>query len=84
MRFMSTPSAFRGEGGRKPISNRLTADLFYRLLGCLSDVEIPRDVGDFYRYFVDRKALDSFLAMPECDRFVRGMFAWIGFRCRRS
>ena len=57
---------------------RLTADLFYRLLGCLSDVEIPRDVGDFR--LVDRKALDSFLAMPECDRFVRGMFAWIGFR----
>ena len=57
---------------------RLTADLFYRLLGCLSDVEIPRDVGDFR--LVDRKALDCFLTMPERDRFVRGMFAWIGFR----
>ncbi len=57
---------------------RVTADLFYRLLGKLSDVEIPRNVGDFR--LVDRKALDSFLAMPECDRFVRGMFAWIGFR----
>ena len=57
---------------------RLTADLFYRLLGQLSDVEIPRDVGDFR--LVDRKALDAFLAMPERDRFVRGMFSWIGFR----
>ena len=57
---------------------RLTADLFYRLLGWLSDVEIPRNVGDFR--LVDRKALDCFLAMPERDRFVRGMFAWIGFR----
>jgi dolichol-phosphate mannosyltransferase len=57
---------------------RVTADLFYRLLGKLSDVEIPRNVGDFR--LVDRKALDSFLAMPERDRFVRGMFAWIGFR----
>jgi dolichol-phosphate mannosyltransferase len=57
---------------------RLTADLFYRLLGKLSDVEIPRNVGDFR--LVDRKALDAFLAMPERDRFVRGMFAWIGFR----
>ncbi len=57
---------------------RLTADLFYRLLGKLSDVEIPHNVGDFR--LVDRKALDSFLAMPERDRFVRGMFAWIGFR----
>ena len=47
-------------------------------LGHLSEVEIPRDVGDFR--LVDRKALDCFLAMPERDRFVRGMFAWIGFR----
>jgi dolichol-phosphate mannosyltransferase len=57
---------------------RATADLFYRLMGKLGDVEIPRNVGDFR--LVDRKALDAFLAMPERDRFVRGMFAWIGFR----
>jgi len=57
---------------------RLTAELFYRLLGRMSEVEIPRNVGDFR--LVDRKALDAFLAMPERDRFVRGMFAWIGFR----
>jgi polyisoprenyl-phosphate glycosyltransferase len=57
---------------------RLTADLFYRLLGGLSEVEIPRNVGDFR--LVDRQALDAFLAMPERDRFVRGMFAWVGFR----
>ena len=43
-----------------------------------SEVDIPRNVGDFR--LVDRKALDAFLAMPERDRFVRGMFAWIGFR----
>jgi len=57
---------------------RVTADLFYRLLGLLSEVDIPRNVGDFR--LVDRKALDAFLAMPERDRFVRGMFAWVGFR----
>lgn len=57
---------------------RLTAALFYRLIGRLADVDLPPDVGDFR--LVDRKALDSFLAMPERDRFVRGMFAWIGFR----
>jgi dolichol-phosphate mannosyltransferase len=57
---------------------RATASLFYRLIARLSDVDIPRDVGDFR--LVDRKALDAFLAMPERDRFVRGMFAWIGFR----
>ncbi|HEY3720498.1 MAG TPA: glycosyltransferase, partial [Roseiarcus sp.] len=57
---------------------RWTADVFYRLLGHLSDVEMPRNVGDFR--LVDRKALDCFLAMPERDRFVRGMFIWVGFR----
>ncbi len=63
--------------GESPFK-RATASLFYRLLDKLSDVQIPRDVGDFR--LVDRKALDAFLSMPERDRFVRGMFAWIGFK----
>jgi dolichol-phosphate mannosyltransferase len=57
---------------------RATADLFYRLMGRLSDAPPSRNAGDFR--LVDRRALDCFLAMPERDRFVRGMFAWIGFR----
>ncbi|HVZ51105.1 MAG TPA: glycosyltransferase family 2 protein [Pseudolabrys sp.] len=57
---------------------RWTAACFYRLLSRLSSVDIPQDVGDFR--LVDRKVLDAFLAMPEQDRFVRGMFAWLGFR----
>ena len=44
----------------------------------LTSVDIPRDVGDFR--LVGRKALDSFKQMPERDRFVRGMFAWMGFK----
>jgi dolichol-phosphate mannosyltransferase len=63
-----------GEGTFK----RWTASLFYRLLGRISSIEIPRDVGDFR--LVDRKVVDAFRAMPEQDRFVRGMFAWLGFR----
>jgi dolichol-phosphate mannosyltransferase len=47
-------------------------------MGLFSETAIPRNVGDFR--LVDRKALDCFLEMPERDRFVRGMFAWIGFR----
>ena len=57
---------------------RATASVFYRVLDNLSKVDIPRDTGDFR--LVDRKVLDAFLAMPEQDRFVRGMFAWLGFR----
>ena len=47
-------------------------------MGGLGDVSMPRNAGDFR--LVDRRALDCFLAMPERDRSVRGMFAWIGFR----
>lgn len=55
-----------------------TAKLFYRFLRAMTKVDIPENVGDFR--LVDRKALDAFKAMPERDRFVRGMFGWMGFR----
>lgn len=57
---------------------RVTAGAFYRALRALSDVDIPADVGDFR--LIDRGALDTFRAMRERDRFVRGMFGWIGYR----
>ncbi|MER8974203.1 MULTISPECIES: glycosyltransferase family 2 protein [unclassified Mesorhizobium] len=57
---------------------RLTASLFYRLLEKMTPVNIPRDVGDFR--LVGRKALEIFKHMPEHDRFVRGMFGWMGFK----
>jgi len=66
--------AREGEGWFK----RSTASLFYKLLGRLSSIDIPRDVGDFR--LIDRKVVEAFRAMPEKDRFVRGMFAWLGFR----
>jgi dolichol-phosphate mannosyltransferase len=57
---------------------RWSARLFYRFLRAMTNVDIPENVGDFR--LVDRKALDAFRAMPERDRFVRGMFGWMGFR----
>ena len=63
--------------GESPFK-RWTASLFYRVLGRLSSIDIPRDVGDFR--LIDRKVVEAFRAMPERDRFVRGMFAWLGFR----
>ena len=56
---------------------RITANLYYRTLEKMTSVKIPRDVGDFR--LVGRRALDTFKMMPERDRFVRGMFAWMGF-----
>jgi glycosyltransferase involved in cell wall biosynthesis len=55
-----------------------TAHLFYRVLNALSDISIPRDTGDFR--LVNRKTLDAVLEMPERARFIRGMFAWAGFK----
>jgi glycosyltransferase involved in cell wall biosynthesis len=57
---------------------RLTAAAFYRLIGRMTDVDIPHDAGDFR--LVTRRVLDILLAMPERHRFVRGMVAWIGGR----
>jgi len=57
---------------------KTTATLFYSLLRRLAEIEQPVDVGDFR--LVDRKALDAFLQMRESNRYVRGMFSWIGFR----
>jgi dolichol-phosphate mannosyltransferase len=57
---------------------RATAHLFYRMLGRITSVGIPADVGDFR--LIDRKVLDVLRQMPERDRFVRGMVAWLGFR----
>jgi polyisoprenyl-phosphate glycosyltransferase len=57
---------------------KATASLFYNVLHRMADVDQPVDVGDFR--LVDRKALDAFLQMRESNRYVRGMFSWIGFR----
>jgi polyisoprenyl-phosphate glycosyltransferase len=63
-----------GESGFKLRS----AQLFYRLINRLSDVEIPLDSGDFR--LLDRRAVNTILAMPERHRLLRGMSSWIGFR----
>ena len=57
---------------------RATAAAFYRVIGRLTDVEIPSDTGDFR--LMTRRVLDLLLAMPERHRFIRGMVAWIGGR----
>lgn len=54
-----------------------TAKLFYRCLNRLSDTAIPMDTGDFR--LMDRRVVDALLAMPERDRYVRGMVSWLGF-----
>lgn len=57
---------------------RLTSDWFYRLHNRVSDIEIPRNVGDFR--LMDRSVINALKALPERQRFMKGMFAWVGFR----
>ena len=55
----------------------LTAKLFYKTLNALSDVDIPKDTGDFR--LVDRKVVDVINSLPEHNKFLRGLFSWVGF-----
>ena len=56
----------------------LTAKMFYKTLNALSDVEIPKDTGDFR--LVDKKVIDVVNSMPEHNKFLRGLFSWVGFK----
>jgi len=56
----------------------LTAKMFYKTLNSLSDVEIPKDTGDFR--LVDKKVIDVVNSMPEHNKFLRGLFSWVGFK----
>ncbi len=56
---------------------RTTARWFYSLFARLADIELAPESGDFR--LMDRRALDALLAMPERNRFLRGMSVWIGF-----
>lgn len=55
-----------------------TAKLFYQTLNALSDVEIPKDTGDFR--LVDRKVVDTVNSLPEHNKFLRGLFSWVGYK----
>jgi len=54
------------------------AFVYYRLLQRLTDVEIPADTGDFC--LMDRRVVDLLNRMPERNRYLRGLRAWLGFR----
>ena len=60
------------------LPKRLTADLYYRAHNYLSDDKIPEHAGDFR--LLDRSVVDVIRKMPERNRFMKGLFAWSGFR----
>jgi glycosyltransferase involved in cell wall biosynthesis len=58
--------------------SKLGSLVFYRLLMPRKGVKFPRDAGDFR--LLDRKVVDALRAMPERNRFMKGMYAWVGFK----
>ena len=57
---------------------KATASMYYRSLRWLSDTAIPSDTGDFR--LITREVVEALRSMPERDRYMRGMVAWVGFR----
>ena len=57
---------------------RFCSSIFYKLNNKISEIEIPQNVGDF-RLFT-KKVLNAINSLPENQRFMKGIFAWVGFR----
>lgn len=58
-------------------AKRVSANWFYRVFNSMSPVRIPENVGDFR--LVDRRAVEVLRQLPERNRFMKGLFAWVGF-----
>ncbi len=57
---------------------KATASWFYRLIGSIGELPIPADVGDFR--LLSRRAAQALQSLPERTRFMKGLFAWVGYR----
>jgi glycosyltransferase involved in cell wall biosynthesis len=70
--------AKRSDRASDGLLKRQTAGWFYRLHNRLADIRIPENVGDFR--LMDRVVVDALKRLPERQRFMKGLFAWVGFR----
>ena len=68
----------RSERHGEPMLKRATAAAFYRVINALSDTPIPRDTGDFR--LIGPRAVEALRGLRERQRFMKGLFAWVGFR----
>lgn len=71
-----TRASRAGESGFK----KMTSSAFYRVMERLSTTPVPRDTGDFR--LLSRRALDALKQVRERQRFMKGLFTWVGFRQR--
>ncbi len=70
----------RAHRADEPKSKRLFSKFFYRLLNFGADVPIPPDSRDFR--LMDRRVVDALCALPESNRFMKGLYGWVGFRTK--
>ncbi|MGY8526647.1 glycosyltransferase family 2 protein [Paracidovorax citrulli] len=70
--------ARRSDRSTDSAAKRMTARAFYRVMTRISRPQLPQDVGDFR--LMDRKVVEALRQLPEKQRFMKGLFAWIGFR----
>ena len=70
--------ARRGDRSVDSLLKRKSAEWFYRFHNRMSDIQIPENVGDFR--LMDRAAVDALKQLPEQQRFMKGLFAWVGFK----
>jgi glycosyltransferase involved in cell wall biosynthesis len=57
---------------------RVTAGWFYRLHNSIAEIDVPANVGDFR--LMDRRVVENLKTLPERRRYMKGLFAWVGFR----
>jgi polyisoprenyl-phosphate glycosyltransferase len=70
--------ARRADRSTDGLIKRKTAEWFYRLHNLVADIAIPQNVGD-YR-LMDRRVVDALKRLPERQRFMKGLFCWVGFK----
>ena len=70
--------AARASRGDESWAKRLGTWIFYRFVNAHSKVTIPVDAGDFR--LMDRRVVDALKSLPERNRFMKGLYAWVGFR----
>ncbi len=72
--------AIRAHRADESCAKRLFTRLFYRLLNLGAETPIPSDARDFR--LMDRKVVDALCALPERNRFMKGLYGWVGFRTK--
>ncbi len=70
--------ALRANRDDESLFKQVGTRAFYRLINAKSRFEVPPDAGDFR--LMDRSVVDALLAMPERNRFMKGLYAWVGFK----